>query len=309
MKLKCNQCGKQIQALDNFCNYCGAEAPRVTVMAEKPAIIKNPQYCVNCGKENVSDALYCADCGKFNYKLPDNPVFYCGNCGTKNSKAAKICVKCSLKFADWFGMKGAIAEQLGYQGNLVLFEKMTGISYHFISDNIVKLGRSNANTIKIPCSWISNNHCHFDLKKSKLVDTSTNGTFINRKSDKIKQELLEFISEFNLAGSFTFPLVKLQNLFIFHLGAIIDEKECRRNGDGVVFDELRKQYYILYNGDFQFKIRKMDGNISEDVKPHLEYYEFNFIDGFYYYSDGSKNIKNQLIMKHNANLPLNWVLK
>ena len=103
--------------------------------------------------------------------------------------------------------------------------------------------------------------------------------------------------------------MKLQNLFIFHLGAIIDEKECRRNGDGVVFDELRKQYYILYNGDFQFKIRKMDGNISEDVKPHLEYYEFNFIDGFYYYSDGSKNIKNQLIMKHNANLPLNWVLK
>jgi len=205
-------------------------------------------------------------------------------------------------------MKGEVAAKLGLQGNMILKEKMTGYTYHFLSADKFSIGHKADNDMTIPCSWVSGKHCHFDFKKKRLIDSSTNGTFINRKPDHIKSEPLEFISEFNIAGSFTFPIVKMENLYVFHLGAIIDEKECRRNGDGAAFDKLRKTYYIFYRGDFELNIQKLDGYIGETLKLHSKYYKFKSIDGYYYYSDKDRDIDNALIMKEFCNLSGNWAI-
>ena len=307
MQIICDQCGKKIESISNFCPYCGMEAPKRTVLFSDEKIkIENPVFCVHCKTENIKEALYCSDCGESIYNKPSENQMFCGKCGTRNKIEAKICLECGQNFTEWFSMKGNVAAKLGFKGNLVLKEKMTGFTYHFLIAEKFTIGRKSENDMVIPCSWVSGNHCKFDFKKKRLIDSSTNGTFINRKPDHIKNEPLEFISEFNIAGSFTFPVVKMENLFIFHLGAIIDEKECRRNGDGAAFDKLRKTYYILYRGDFELKIQKIDGFIGERLKPHSKYYKFNLVDGFYYYSDKDRDIEKSLIMKDFNNLPGNW---
>jgi hypothetical protein len=307
MQIICDQCGRKIDSTNNFCSFCGMEAPRRTLLfSEEEIKIEIPVYCAHCKVENVNEALYCSDCGESIYSKPSESYMFCGKCGTKNKEGAKICIECGLNFSDWFNMKGEVADKLGFQGDLILKEKMTGFTYHFISSNKFLIGRNSTNDMIIPCSWVSSKHCEFNLKEKRLIDSSTNGTFINRKPDHIKSEPLEYISEFNIAGSFTFPLVKKENLYIFHLGAIIDEKECRRNGDGASFDKLRKTYFILYQGDFKLKIQKMDGYIGDKLKPHSKYYRFRLINGFYYYSDKDRDIDNNLIVKEFSNLPRNW---
>jgi len=308
VRINCDQCGKKINSISNFCPFCGTEAPRRTVLfTENKQEIKNPIFCVHCRVKNIPEAIYCSDCGEHLYKKPIDNQIFCGQCGQKNKSKAKVCIECGLSFLDWFSMKGEIAEKLGFRGNLSIREKMTGFIYHFISNSEFSIGRNSTNDLVIPCSWVSGNHCHFDFKKKRLIDSSTNGSFINRKPDHIKSEPLEFITEFNIAGSFTFPLIKKENLYVFHLGAIMDEKECRRNGDGASFDKLRKTYFIIQNGDFELKIQKLDGYIGETLKPHSKYYTFKLINGFYYYSDKDRNIDDNLLMKEFYNLPSNWV--
>jgi len=307
MQIICDQCGKKIESINNFCPFCGTEAPKRTVLfSEEKKEIENPIFCTHCGIKNIPKALYCADCGEHLYTKSAENKMYCGTCGQKNKSQAKVCIECGLQFTDWFQMRGEVAKKLGYRGNLSITEKMTGFTYHFLSNDIFAIGRNADNDMKIPCTWVSGKHCYFDFKKKHLIDISTNGTFINRKPDRIKSEPLEFISEFNIGGSFTFPIVKKKNIFMFHLGAIIDEKECRRNGDGEAFDKLRKTYFILYCGDFELKIQKLDGYIGETLKPHSKYYKIKSMDGYYYYSDEDREINNGLLMQEFCNLPGNW---
>ena len=308
MNFKCNQCGAELHPLDNFCSTCGAEAPRKTVFVEvKKAKIVNPIYCHVCKTKNNKNALYCSECGEQIYKKTQAKQIYCPNCGEKNSSDAKLCFNCSLSFNDWFSMRGDVAKNLGLKGELRITEKMTGVSYYFINQPKMSMGRNADNDIVIPCNWISGKHCVMDLESKKLIDVgSTNGTFINRKPDRIKTVSLHLVSEFNIAGSFTFKITKGDNFFAFRLGAILDEDECRRNGDGNAFDKLRKIYFISVNGDCEIQMRKLDGHIDTELKPNQDYYKIKIKNGFYYYSDESRGISEQLVFKDIFNLPKNW---
>ena len=252
MKLNCDQCGKPLIGDAKFCPYCGEMAPQKTILfEEEKQIIANPKYCPECKAVNLQEALFCMECGSRLHSRPDNPTFYCGVCGEKNKTSAKVCCNCGLNFEDWFAMRGKITSELGYKGDLILTEKMTGITYQFLSPKKFSIGRTGDNDMSIPCKWVSRHHCNIDIENKIFNDTSTNGTFINRKSEHISKEQLELVGEFNVAQSFTFYLVKEQNLFGFRLGAILDEDDCRRNGDGDAFDRLRKVYTFLYWGTIQ----------------------------------------------------------
>jgi len=310
MQIICDQCSKKFYTPASFCPYCGEEAPRRTVLfEEKEELILTPKYCPDCGKQNIIEAIYCSDCGSKIHQKPEKEIFQCGKCGEKNKSTAVVCCSCGLSFTEWFSMQGEIAELLGYKGDLILTEKMTGITYNFLSGDSFSIGRKADNSLIIPCNWVSGHHCRIDFIKKTLYDFSSNGTFINRKPEHIKAEPLEFISEFNVAGSFTFPVLKRDKLLGFHLGAIIDEPECRRNGDGNTFDEIRKNYYLLFNGDFNLCIQKLDGFIPEQKKPGVSFYEIKNIEGYYYYSDFDRNINNMLILKEGYNLPKNWQMQ
>ncbi|MDP8321587.1 MAG: zinc-ribbon domain-containing protein [Candidatus Stygibacter australis] len=310
MSLHCSKCGKNISNTVNFCPYCGTEAPRCTIIAgaEDKEVIDNPRYCPECGKPNITDALYCSDCSAAIFHHPQQVNMFCGKCGMKNSSRAKICISCGMKFSDWFDMKGEIAKELGYAGDLSIIEKMTGITYHFILRQKFTIGRCSNNDLVIPCNWVSGHHCIFNFDKNQLIDSSRNGTYINRHPDKIDSVPASYVNEFNIAGSFTFPVIKSTNYFITHLGAIIDEPDCRRNGDGNVFDQLRKTYYILFKGDFEINIQKFDGVVLDKLKPDSNYYTINLENNRYYYTDKARNIFNKLIVKNAVNLPDNWEL-
>ena len=308
MSLHCSKCGKEISNSVNFCPHCGAEAPRCTILAgkEEKEIIDNPRYCPECGKQNIAEALYCSDCGVPVFDKPKQEIVYCGKCGKKNSSKDDICIGCGMVFDDWFGMKGEIARKLGYTGNLTLTEKMTGKTYYFLNQKFFTIGRADDNDLVIPCSWVSGHHCKFDLQNNKFIDTSSNGTFINRQPEHITDVPASYVNEFNLAGSFTFQVIKSENHFVFHLGAILDEDECRKHGDGLAFDKLRKEYFILYKGDFKVNIQKFDGLILNRLKTDSDYYTISVENGRYYYSDKKRQIKNKLILKELNHLPDNW---
>jgi hypothetical protein len=310
MQINCNQCGKKFPCSANFCQFCGTEAPRKTVLFDDvKETICEPKYCVHCKTANEMAGFYCSNCGENLHKKPDKETFYCGKCAEINESKAKLCCVCGLAFEDWFSMGGEIAERLGYKGNLVIKEKMTGYTYHFLTGDSLTIGRNKDNDIVIPCSWVSGHHCRFDFEQKTLTDTSTNGTFVNRTPEPIKSEPIPYISEFNIAGSFTFPVLKKENLFCFHLGAIMDEDECRREGDGEAFDKLRKHYYLHYRGDFKILIQKLDGVIPERKKPGVSHYIIQVESGYYYFSDLDRNIEHMLIMKENNPMPANWVVE
>ncbi len=308
MIIHCNNCGTQLNPIYNFCPFCGSEAPKKTIVGKlKEEKIEDGIFCSHCKVKNLKEALYCSSCGEHLYQKPKSKNLYCPKCGEKNSITARHCFNCNLYFPDWFGMKGEIADRLGYQGNLILLEKMTDTYYHFYIQKRVTLGRTSQNDIVIPCDWVSSKHCSFDIDKGKLSDLkSQNGTYINRNKDKIKTVAIHQILEFNIADSFTFSVIQSKNLFAFRLTAVLDEKECRKVSNFKEIQELRKHYFILVSGDDDILIRKMDGKIVDEVESSHDYYKINTINLKYYYSEFSKNIEEQLILKKYNKLPINW---
>lgn len=307
MRINCNQCGEEIIPLANFCSYCGAEAPRKTVVYKKDAEkIESPGYCPHCGQEIPKDALYCHKCGESIYSKPNQLNIYCPQCQEKNSRNAKVCCNCKLNFTDWFSMTGEVAENIGYKGELILKEKMTGKIYHFLNSEIT-IGRKSKNYITIPCQFVSSEHCSIDPQHKSLIDLdSSNGTFINRDPESITNASLIQIDEFNIAGYFTFNFIKLSNSFIFRLSAILDKDECFKHGNKILINKLRDHYYILLTGNDSVFIRKMDGKIVPEVDDKYEYYRFKINDRYYYFKDLSKNQSEKLIIDKYINLPVNW---
>ncbi len=307
MTLLCDRCGENLLFTGNFCPYCGMEAPKKTIVfQEKEEKIENPKYCPHCRKDNEFIALYCRDCGEMLHQNPERESHFCGKCSEKNRISSSLCCVCGNDFEVWYGMRGEIAQTLGHQGDLTLYEKMNDFTYHFrvISGKVFTIGRNKDNDIVIPCSWVSGSHCRFDFKENKLIDSSSNGTFINRRPVHISSEPIDLVSELNIADAFTFNFIKVKDLIVVHLGAINDEEECRRNGDGSAYDRLRKTYYILLTGDCKIRIQKLDGHIRDKIRPNVGYYDMYYENGFYYFSDEERSIRKVLIMRDKKRFPL-----
>lgn len=308
MNINCDQCGKHLHPEYLFCPYCGAEAPRKTrkgdIVEEQ---IENPLFCPACRKENLQEAMFCSSCGEGIFSQPSEYHLYCPACGEKNSSKAKICYNCALSLFDWFAMKGVAAEKSGHRGDLTLYETMNCVTYRFITRSAVRIGRNHDNDIVIPCGWVSGNHAVIDLKEGRLKDfASTNGTYINRNPEHVTSVPLDSVKEFNIAGFFTFKVVQTTALFSFRLTAILEENDCRENGDGPAFDRLRKINHILLQAECELLIGKTDGVVSITPTKEDHYFRIKVEDGFYYLNDKDRNIDNLLILKAGNNLPVNW---
>lgn len=309
MSLVCEQCGKSLHDDNLFCPWCGAEAPRGTRIGEaEPENITNPQYCPLCGHSCPEGSVFCTSCGHNHFeKIDTGLVVYCPGCGVKNSPKAQVCYSCSLSLLDWFSQKGEAARRLGQELPFLLKETMNGFSYKFSNKNKISIGRSPDNDISIPCSFVSGFHMEIDMKNSKLTDlSSTNGTYINRKPEQITSIPLATVNEFNIAGNFTFTLVKSNAFFAFRLTAILEEDECRRNGDGNAFDLLRKHYNVFVKENGKILIGKTNGKLV--LEPRIEeiYWELESEGNFLYLSDPGQGIYTQLIKKEGAGLAANW---
>ncbi|MEA3499910.1 MAG: zinc ribbon domain-containing protein [Candidatus Marinimicrobia bacterium] len=308
MILHCNNCGRKLHPAYIFCPFCGEEAPMRTIVGEiSEEKIKNPIFCPHCKKENLENALFCSSCGNDIYNRPKSEFQYCPYCGEKNRSNARHCFNCVNKFNDWYDKKGKIADKLGISGELSLYEKMNKIHYHFFFDGKITIGKDEKNKISIPCDWISKQHCEFDIKKQKFVDLdSTNGSFINRSDKNVKEKKFSGIDEFNIAGAFTFSVIKSGSFFAFRLSAVIDEKSCKEVGDIQRINSLRNHYFILINGNDKIFIRKQDGRIIANPEKINEFYSIEIQDRKFYYSEISKNIEDELILKDRNILPVNW---
>jgi len=304
----CNNCGSELHSTYLFCPFCGEETPKRTIIGkiieEK---IKTPIFCPHCKKENLQNALFCSSCGEGLYNRPQDKFQYCPYCGEKNRSNTRHCFNCAKNFNDWYDMQGAVAEKLGYSGDFSLYEKMTETYYNFYTKGNITIGRSEENDICIPCQWVSAKHCKFNISNQKFTDlNSSNGTFINRSDEKIKTVTFTQTGEFNLAGVFTFTVIKTKFLFIFRLTAVLDEKECEKVGNIQKINQLRNHYFILVNGNDNIYIRKLDGEIITDTENMKDVYCISIKNKKYYFSELSKNIENKLILKTHNNFPVNW---
>lgn len=307
MKSLCNQCGEEILPLSNYCSYCGAEAPRATVLVTEEVIPDNPIYCSNCSKASCSDSLFCSWCSDFLYERNNKLTLSCPKCGKKNRGDSKICSSCGLSLADWFLMKGHIAETLGVKENLTLHETMNDIYYHFIYDKSLTIGSSSNTDIRISCPWVSSKHATIDFSTLSLIDNnSSNGTYVNRKPERVTKLPFEVIKEFNVAGAFTFTVIKFKNAFSFRLTAILDEEECNKVGNPQALDELRKHYYIILSNDTKIFIRRIDGYLESKKDNHEPMQLLEVNNGFFYFSNTQGEQKNRLVTKKHSTLPVNW---
>ncbi|MCK5154170.1 MAG: FHA domain-containing protein [Spirochaetales bacterium] len=309
MSLVCELCGKNLHDDNLFCPWCGADAPRGTRKGEpKPENITEPQFCPLCGYPCPEGSTFCTSCGHNHFKKPEDELpLYCPVCGSKNSSKAQICYQCSHSLADWFSPKGEAARRQGQTIPFVLNETMNGFTYYFTNADKISIGRSSDNDICIPCSFVSGHHMEIDMKNSKLVDlSSTNGTYINRKPEKIGKVYLNIVNEFNLAGNFTFTLVRNNAFFAIRLSAILEEDECRRNGDGNAFDDLRKSYQVAVEGNGKILIGKTNGKLAIDTRVEEIYWEIEHDQDYMYLSDPVQGVYKQLIKKQGDGLAPNW---
>lgn len=313
MILFCERCGSEMHPLSAYCCYCSAHAPARTVFGDfSDPVYENGTHCAACGKQGPEDSAFCGACSESLFKKPSGQLLYCPSCGEKNKIDAGHCIKCRASFANWYSMRGRAAKKLGFSGDLVLKEKMNGVTFVFITGekgNSVTFGRSLENDIVIPCGWVSSSHCRIDMENKLMTDEgSSNGTYINRKSDVINQVGLNEIREFNISGSFTFSVINKPGVFIFRLTAILDEEECNKNGDPEGYEALRNMCYILCTGDQEIHIRKQDGMVDSSQEPQHDYYTIKIENGFYYYSDENRDIEDRLLFIKKANWPVNWVV-
>lgn len=309
MNISCEVCGKDLHPSHLFCPWCGADAPRGTrIGTVEPENILEPQYCPACGHPCPEGSSFCTSCSHNHFKMVENNLsVYCPVCGVKNSTKAKVCYGCSLSLGDWFLQKGEAAIRLGQTLPFILNETMNGLSYNFTNADKISIGRSPENDICIPCSFVSGYHLEIDMKNNRLKDiSSTNGTFVNRKPEQITSIPLDTVSEFNIAGNFTFTLVKNNAFFAMRLTAILEEDECRRSGDGNAFDMLRKNYFAFVKENGKILIGKTNGKLV--LEPRIEeiYWELEHIDKYFYLSDPDQGVYGQLIKKEGDGLAANW---
>lgn len=297
--IKCNRCGKDILPLASFCTYCGAQAPRLTVSVLDVKPPKDPIYCPHCKSEASKDSFFCPNCGKSFFELPAADSVYCPKCGTKNIKSAEYCSKCGVSLKDWFNMQGEIADKLGIKDNIVLFEKMNGTYYHFYNTKSLYIGSGNDVDIKIYCPWVSGKHAFVDAESLSIIDLqSSNGTYVNRSPERIKKLQLDSISEFNIAGSFTFLVKKFVNAVSFSLTAVLDENACKKIGNISEIDRLRKHYYILFSGDADIFIAKSSGELTVSNSVSEPCFKISLINNYFYFNDNLSS-KLKLITENN----------
>ncbi|MCD6397672.1 MAG: FHA domain-containing protein [Spirochaetaceae bacterium] len=309
MNVVCVQCGKELHKDNLFCPYCGADAPRSTRKGNpEPENIADPQYCPLCGHPCQKGSSFCTSCSHDYFKKPENDLpVYCPECGAKNSNRAQICYGCSFSLSNWFLQKGEAAQRFGQALPFILRETMNEVSYYFSTADKISIGRASDNDICIPCSFISGHHLEIDMENKRLIDlSSTNGTYINRKPEKINKVPLEIVNEFNLAGNFTFSIVRNDAFFAIQLTAILEEDNCRRNGDGNVFDLLRKTYHLIAKNNGKILIGKTNGKLA--LKPKVEeiYWELENADEYIYLSDPNRGVYKQLVKKQGDGLAANW---
>ena len=280
-----------------------------SVEMAKEISIKNPIFCPACGETIHQESLYCSWCGKAVHRFITEEHSFCPQCGLKNSPQSKVCYSCSFSFSNWRAMEGKAAELIGWHGNIDLYESYNNITYRIISDDELGIGRDEENAVYIPCDYVSAKHCSIDVVKQKLVDLdSENGTFANRVNEKIETLLIPHISEFNIAGLFTFKVHKNKQAFIFRLGSILDKDDVEKHIDLVVLDNLLSSYFIVPRGDCEILVRKIDGAIATEVPPEEKYWQLKIQGGYYYITDHSTDHQKLLILKeHNQYwLPKNW---
>jgi ribosomal protein L37E len=312
MTIFCERCGYNLHPDHLYCQECGSHTPPATRKGVwQPEVIEHPQYCVSCSFPNNPVSLYCSQCGHYFFTDPVTKSGgslkkkYCPSCGSQNSANAIVCYNCSFSLTQWFSQQGNAALKYGLSCPCMLKESMNRVSYRFINEKQLILGRDGA--IKVPCSFVSSKHAGLDFETFMLADLgSTNGTLINRSPDRIKTVSLSVVSEFNLGGYFTFKIEKKDKLAFFHLTAILEEQECRRFGDPEGFDKLRSTYFIYPGSDGDLYIGKTDGKLTFHPLAEEEYWVFSIIDKFIYLTDTSNGIDKQLVIRKGTNLPKNW---
>jgi len=308
MKIVCEQCGYELVPAANFCSMCGKDVPQYTVILNTEEFKDKWDYfCPHCSILIPESSMYCYNCGMKIYERPFQDFLFCPKCAAENRKDAIICHQCCFSIGEWFDDKSTALQKIGLQGDLILHDNFTSVTYYFFTGSLITVGRSNESDIHIRSPYISKKHIQFDLENYLLVDCgSTNGTYINRKSSPIRTVSLDEVDEINIADILTFRVLHLPNTYIFFLHSY-HNKEGEKDGN-IVDKGLYKKYFILLSGDAQLWFRKIDGNIDTFEKQE-DCFIISYEHNYYFLSDSGRNISKRIITKFSTRISDNLEVK
>ena len=111
MTTYCDKCGISIDVTNIYCPFCSNELPQRTIgINVKKESLKQFWFCPFCSEKNIRDAQFCCVCGAYFFKQLTNAILFCPGCGRKSSSGSNFCFNCKFSFADWFAIKGIIAD-------------------------------------------------------------------------------------------------------------------------------------------------------------------------------------------------------
>jgi len=211
-----------------------------------------------------------------------------------------------------------------WSGNLILQAPNANAKVVLLSEPILKIGRGSKkgdiikdNMLLLPWTRISGQHVEIDFQEGTIKDlNSTNGTFINKKTDKITQALLTDITEFNLASDLTFRVFYQANSFsgILFSGFTTKFDNTLPFTSKTSLGESLMDCFFIYlpthKKDIKLYIRKFDGRpiYGNDILDEKDCYIIQREYERLLYSDLEKGIKDLIILKtDNPNMDLNIV--
>lgn len=202
-----------------------------------------------------------------------------------------------------------------WRGNLILQAPNSQTKIILLDKAQVVIGRARGkgnlitnNRISLPWARLSGQHLEIDFQQGVINDLdSTNGTYINKIPNKINRELLNSVTEFNLASDLTFKIFYEPNSFsgfIFtNFSTNYDKILAHTTKNNLT--ELLEHCFFIYlpagNSETKLFIRKYDGKpiYGNDMLDYNDCFIIQRDNDVFYYSDYEEDIIHLPIMKNN----------
>ncbi|MBN1969911.1 MAG: FHA domain-containing protein [Candidatus Delongbacteria bacterium] len=205
----------------------------------------------------------------------------------------------------------AYQDKQALRGVLILYDTMLKKRYVIFSSSVIEIGRMNndgkiisENRINIPWKRVSAAHLQIDYQKGYIKDlNSSNGTYINRKGIKNKDEItivdLNNVFEFNLSHDLTFSMFfNKKDFSFFYFQQLTNKNDLTLDKiDIYEFNDFFSATFFIYLPEnSEFFINKLDGKPVNQIGDKTNYYMIKNKLGKYYYTDWKENVIDEIIL-------------
>ena len=186
---------------------------------------------------------------------------------------------------------------------LVILDKFSLRNYVVFSQPVIRFGRDEDNDVILKSSWVSGLHCILDCTNGKLRDNgSTNGTYINGKSERITEKPLSEIDYFDIGRQMVFSIELIHKGYYLKLQRIQDNKLLESPELKDYVQSLMNTEFIYLEPNGGFTINKLSGNIDEPETPPDEQIRVEYSNNSFFFTDSESGKIHQKLSGENVGL-------